>query len=202
MWLNVIFVWENHSRALPWIKYIHLPQAYGVMSLLCHTCIIFFPLFSTEERWVLLRLMLSQISVCAHIWNLQTLFWFRKATSTIHCVSIWNIICLIFAGWTFYYLCTTTFILAEKCVRKTLAYNWGVNNEKASSVILDSILFAWTPAFSSLYPAQLKKAFLVEHPIAWYQVWNQSGVTWEGEMKWKFTQELRLSKSQLLTNQS
>lgn len=127
----------------------------------------FFPLFSTEEQCGLLWLMLLQISVCASIWNQQTLFWFMKAISIVHYVSISNIICQIFSGWAFCYLFTTTFILAEKCVGKTFAYNWGVNNEKAISVILDNFLFVWTLFFSILYLAQSKRALLVEHPIAW-----------------------------------
>lgn len=130
--------------------------------------------------------------------NLQTLFWVIKAFSTVHCVPMWNIISLIFSGWTFDYLYTITFILAENRVGKTLGYNRGVNNEKVITVMLDNFLFSWTPSFSSLYLAQIKRALLVEHPIAWEQVWNESGVIWETEIK--FYSKAR-SVQILVTNQ-
>lgn len=65
MWLNMIFAWENHSSALPWIEYIRLPQAYVPgMSYLYH----FFPFvqhggtmgFAMTDAF-------SDVIVCTHL---------------------------------------------------------------------------------------------------------------------------------------
>lgn len=113
-----------------------------------------------------------------------------------------SVICrLSFDSWkpfqlylAFHYLFTTTFIWAEKHVGKTLAYNWGVNNEKAISVILDNFLFAWTPSFFPVYIFhRLRECYELSIPLPDSRFETNQELFEKG--KGNFTRVLDLSKS-------
>lgn len=122
-----------------------------------------------------------------------------KVISTVHCISTWNTACLTFSGWTIHYLCIKTFTLAKKCVGKTLAYNWGVNNEKDIGVILDDFLFICLPfPVYILHRPRGHYELSIPLPTCQFETKQELFKKW----KWNCTQELDLSKPWLLTNQS